>query len=68
MGYLWEYPKIQCPDDCKYRNKLAPFCGYCLPDIMRKLGIRQEGTDGSTEERTGQVEAEDDGKAQGSRL
>ena len=42
MGYLWEYPKIQCPDDCKYRNKLAPFCGYCLPDVMRKLGMRQK--------------------------
>jgi hypothetical protein len=45
MGYLWEYPKIQCPDDCKYRNKLAPFCGYCLPDVMRKLGMRKEKED-----------------------
>ena len=61
MGYLWEYPKIKCPEDCRYRNRLAPFCGYCLPDIMRKLGIRQkkEETDDSTEERTGQVQTED---------
>ena len=61
MGYLWEYPKIECPEDCRYRNRFAPFCGYCLPDIMRKLGIRQkkEVTDDSTEERTRQVQTED---------
>ena len=61
MGYLWEYPKIRCPEDCRYRNRFAPFCGYCLPDIMRKLGIRQkkEVTDDSTEERTRQVQTED---------
>ena len=61
MGYLWEYPKIKCPEDCRYRNRCAPFCGYCLPDIMRRLGIRQkkEETDDSTEERTGQVQTED---------
>ena len=57
MGYLWEYPKIKCPEDCRYRNRLAPVCGYCLPDIMRKLGIRQEKevSDDSTEERTRQI-------------
>lgn len=61
MGYLWEYPKIQCPEDCNYRNKLAPFCGYCLPEIMRQLGIRQkkEETDGNR-----QNEAEDHGQAE----
>lgn len=42
MGYLWEYPKILCPEDCKYRSKSAPFCGYCLPRIMKKLGLRKE--------------------------
>ena len=61
MGYLWEYPKIQCPEDCNSRNKLAPFCGYCLPEIMRQLGIRQkkEETDGNR-----QNEAEDHGQAE----
>ena len=65
MGYLWEYPKIQCPEDCNYRNKQAPFCGYCLPEIMRQLGIRQkkEKRDDSTEDRAGQVQNKDDGKA-----
>ena len=42
MGYLWEYPKILCPEDCKYRSKIAPFCGYCLPRIMKELGLRKE--------------------------
>jgi len=42
MGYLWEYPKILCPEDCKYRSKSAPFCGYCLPRIMKELGLRNE--------------------------
>lgn len=42
MGYLWEYPKILCPEDCKYRRKNAPFCGYCLPKIMKELGLREE--------------------------
>jgi len=42
MGYLWEYPKILCPEDCKYRSKSAPFCGYCLPRIMKELGLRKE--------------------------
>ena len=65
MGYLWEYPKILCPENCRYRSKQAPFCGYCLPEIMRELGIRQEkeNTDDSTEDRTGQVQDQNDGKA-----
>lgn len=65
MGYLWEYPKILCPENCKYRNKLAPFCGYCLPEIMRELGIRQkkEESNDSTEDRTGQVQNQNDGEA-----
>lgn len=61
MGYLWEYPKIECPENCRYRNKQAPFCGYCLPEIMRELGIRKEKekTDHSTEEQTGQMKTKD---------
>ena len=57
MGYIQDYHKKLCPEDCKYRNKLAPFCGYCLPEIMRELGIRQkkEESNDSTEDRIGQV-------------
>ena len=51
MGYLWEYPKIKCPDNCRYRDKKAPFCGYCMMEIMRELGIRKkEDENGSGEE------------------
>ncbi len=42
MGYLWEYPKVLCPEECRYRSKIAPFCGYCLPKIMKELGLRKE--------------------------
>lgn len=58
MGYLWEYPKVLCPENCRYRSKSAPFCGYCLPKIMKKLGLRKE-----KEEVYGQNETEDNGQA-----
>ena len=31
--------RILCPEDCRYRNKYAPFCGCCLPEVMKKLGL-----------------------------
>ena len=38
--------KIFCDEDCIYRNKYAPFCGYCLQKIMeseeKRRGVRQE--------------------------
>lgn len=30
--------RVLCPEDCRYRNKLAPFCGYCIPEVLKKLG------------------------------
>jgi len=42
--------RSMCPDDCRYRNKLAPFCGYCLPEVMRKLGMREGGAYGNRKE------------------
>lgn len=65
MGYLWEYPKIMCPDNCRYRDKKAPFCGYCLPEIVRKLGMRkEEKEDGNREEkRDRQAEDQSAGEA-----
>ena len=35
--------RIQCPEECRYRNKLAPFCGYCLPLVKKKLGLDANG-------------------------
>ena len=66
MGYLWEYPKIKCPENCRYRDRLAPFCGYCLPEIMKQLGIRQkkkEKADGGEEKRDRQAENQSIGEA-----
>ena len=28
--------KMFCREDCEYRNRYAPFCGYCLIEILRK--------------------------------
>ena len=58
MGYLWEYPKVLCLENCRYRSKSAPFCGYCLPKIMKELGLRKD-----KEEVYGQNETEDNGQA-----
>lgn len=33
--------KVLCPEECRYRNKVVPFCGYCLPVVMKKLGMEQ---------------------------
>lgn len=47
--------KMLCPEECRYRGKLVPFCGYCLPEVMKKLGIdrRKEKNDGREEENIG---------------
>jgi hypothetical protein len=58
MGYLWEYPKVLCPENCRYRSKSAPVCGYCLPKIMKELGLRKD-----KDEVYGQNETEDNGQA-----
>ena len=63
MGYLWEYPKVLCPENCRYRSKSALFCGYCLPKIMKELGLRKD-----KEEVYGQNETEDNGQAGGEGL
>ena len=34
--------KIECNDDCEYRNRFAPFCGYCLIEILREEKANQK--------------------------
>ena len=53
--------RVMCPENCRYRSKLAPFCGYCLPEVMKKLEReRKEKKDGNREEdRPGQGEDKD---------
>ena len=33
----------QCPENCHYRSKNAPFCGYCMMEII--YGKRKEDED-----------------------
>ncbi len=47
--------RIKCPDNCRYRDRLAPFCGYCMLEI---LGRKQE-----TEEKDGEIDTEIAGQA-----
>ncbi len=55
--------RTMCPDNCRYRSKLAPFCGYCMLEILGRKKEEEE-TDGSgEEERIEQIQAEDDGEA-----
>ena len=35
--------RTKCPENCGYRNKLAPFCGYCIKEILSK---KKEESDG----------------------
>ena len=47
--------RTMCPDNCRYRDRLAPFCGYCMLEI---LGRKQE-----TEEKDGEINTEIAGQA-----
>lgn len=35
--------KIRCPDNCAYRHKLAPMCGFCLKKILEDLEQIKKG-------------------------
>ena len=37
--------RVQCPDNCRYRDRLAPFCGYCMMEILNRE-MKTEDTDG----------------------
>ena len=47
--------RTMCPEKCRYRNILAPFCGYCMLEI---LGKKEE-----TEETDGEIDTETAGQA-----
>lgn len=45
--------RVLCPDGCRYRNKIVPFCGYCMIDVMKKSSIdenRKEKDNGREED------------------
>ena len=37
--------RVECPEDCRYRSKLAPFCGYCMMEILNRKK-KEEESDG----------------------
>lgn len=55
MGYMWEYPKVLCPDNCRYRDRLAPFCGYCMMEILGRKKNTEETDEKSEEKPAGEA-------------
>ena len=47
--------RVMCPDNCRYRDRLAPFCGYCMMEIL--------GRNKEMEESNGKVDTEAAGQA-----
>ena len=41
-------PKRECPDNCRYRSRIAPFCGFCMREILAEK--REENEDGDRQE------------------
>lgn len=39
--------RVQCPDNCDYRQKDAPVCGFCLMKILESM--KQQDEDGGEE-------------------
>ena len=44
-----------CPENCRYRSRSAPFCGYCMLEILNRKEEAQNGehnkkTDGNASE------------------
>ena len=44
----------QCPENCRYRRKEAPFCGYCMMEII--YGKRKEEEDDSRQNKAENTE------------
>lgn len=40
--------KVECPDNCNYRQKDAPVCGFCLMKILEDIAKKKE--DGGEED------------------
>ena len=34
--------RVMCPDNCRYRDRLAPFCGYCMMEILNRKKKTEE--------------------------
>ena len=47
----------QCPENCRYRRKDAPFCGYCMMEII--YGKRKEDENDSRQKQAEDTEQTD---------
>ena len=43
--------RVMCPDNCRYRDRQAPFCGYCMMEILDRKK-KEEQDNGSSKEET----------------
>lgn len=43
-----KYRTTMCPEKCRYRNKKATFCGYCLYKIVKEREVNKDAN-GKTE-------------------
>ncbi len=48
-----ELNKRLCPENCNYRSKLVPFCGYCMVRILKE---REEKENAGRENKTENAE------------
>lgn len=46
MNTMNNDPTRECPEDCRYLSKLAPFCGFCMMEILGRKIETEEKTDG----------------------
>lgn len=37
--------KVNCPEECIYRNKIVSFCGYCMRRIVQESEGEKRGTE-----------------------
>lgn len=51
-----KYRTRLCPENCNYRNRLVPYCGYCLYKIVKEM---EEDENANRENKTEHIEQSD---------
>ena len=51
-----KYRTRLCPENCNYRNRLLPYCGYCLYKILNEM---EEDENANRENETEHTEQSD---------
>ena len=49
--------KVSCPEDCMYRNRYAPLCGFCMRHVLGLDEKKGGGSDGQESEAEGTEQA-----------